>query len=369
MLEQVNDNNIEKMRKSFFKYLIPSMVATVLIGLYIVVDGYFIGNAMGDIGLAAINLVYPIGSILYSFGMMIGIGGAVLMSISLGSNDLENFNKVKVNTFLTLIFGSVILTIILFIFKNNLITLLGAKGEIFDETNNYITIIILASFSQTMSSGCIPMIRNYGKTIHAMSFMATGLIINIILDYFFIYVLRWGMRGAAFATVSAQFVVVILSIYYLFIKKDHRMRIRFSDYDFNTHQLKDRRITVRFFHVFGYDITNGELHTEVDVNYIYGDRYINLNMPHAYFIAELGYYDDNNMFLVLARSNMIYAPRDTMSSIYDEEWLVNEDIVKILKTTPALRESLSSATICELLDLRQNHLSSSSLFKKKEVLL
>ncbi len=233
MLEQVNDNNIEKMRKSFFKYLIPSMVATVLIGLYIVVDGYFIGNAMGDIGLAAINLVYPIGSILYSFGMMIGIGGAVLMSISLGSNDLENFNKVKVNTFLTLIFGSVILTIILFIFKNNLITLLGAKGEIFDETNNYITIIILASFSQTMSSGCIPMIRNYGKTIHAMSFMATGLIINIILDYFFIYVLRWGMRGAAFATVSAQFVVVILSIYYLFIKKDHRMRIRFSDYDFN----------------------------------------------------------------------------------------------------------------------------------------
>lgn len=142
-----------------------------------------------------------------------------------------------------------------------------------------------------------------------------------------------------------------------------------SDYDFNAHQLKDRRITVRFFHVFGYDITNGELHTEVDVNYIYGDRYINLNMPHAYFIAELGYYDDNNMFLVLARSNMIYAPRDTMSSIYDEEWLVNEDIVKILKTTPALRESLSSATICELLDLRQNHLSSSSLFRKKEVLL
>ena len=138
-----------------------------------------------------------------------------------------------------------------------------------------------------------------------------------------------------------------------------------SDDDFNRHQLKTRRITVRFFHVFGYDITNGELHIEMDVNYIYGDRYINLNMPHAYFIAELGYYDDNNMFLVLARSNMIYSPRDTMSSIYDEEWLVNEEIVKILKSTPALRQSLSSATIFELLDLRQNNLSSSSLFKRK----
>ena len=233
MLEQANNElTVEKMQKSFLKYLIPSMVATVLIGLYIVVDGYFIGNAMGDIGLAAINLVYPIGSVLYSFGMMIGIGGAVLMSIALGSNDLSTFNRVKINTFLTLIFGSIILTIILFIFKDKLIVLLGAKGEIFDEANKYITIIILASFSQTMSSGCVPMIRNYGKTIHAMSFMATGLITNIALDYLFIYVLRLGMKGAALATVLAQFVVVILSIYYLFIKKAHRVRISFSDYDF-----------------------------------------------------------------------------------------------------------------------------------------
>ncbi|WP_439897254.1 DUF4912 domain-containing protein [Brachyspira pilosicoli] len=141
-----------------------------------------------------------------------------------------------------------------------------------------------------------------------------------------------------------------------------------SDNDISYHSLKNRRISVRIFHVFGYDITNGEIHREVVVNAIYGDRYINLAMPHAYFIAELGYYDENNRFIVLARSNMIYAPRDSISSNYDEEWMVNEEIIKLLKAPKALRESLSSATIFELIDLRANHLqsSSSSLFRRKE---
>ena len=141
-----------------------------------------------------------------------------------------------------------------------------------------------------------------------------------------------------------------------------------SDYDISYHSLNSRRISVRIFHVFGYDITNGEIHRELDVNAIYGDRYINLAMPHAYFIGELGYYDENNRFIVLARSNMIYAPRDSISNIYDEEWMVNEEIIKLLKSPKALRESLSSATIFELIDLKRTHLagSSSSLFRRKD---
>ena len=140
-----------------------------------------------------------------------------------------------------------------------------------------------------------------------------------------------------------------------------------SDSDISKYSLNGKRISVRIFHVFGYDITNGEMHKEVEVNYIYGDRYINLALPHAYFIGELGFYDENNRFIVLARSNMIYAPRDSISNVYDEEWMVNEEIIKLLKSPESLRKSLSSATIFELIDLRRNHLagSSSSLFLKK----
>ena len=114
-----------------------------------------------------------------------------------------------------------------------------------------------------------------------------------------------------------------------------------SDYDISYHSLNSRRISVRIFH---------------------------LAMPHAYFIGELGYYDENNRFIVLARSNMIYAPRDSISNIYDEEWMVNEEIIRLLKSPKALRESLSSATIFELIDLKRTHLagSSSSLFRRKD---
>ena len=102
-----------------------------------------------------------------------------------------------------------------------------------------------------------------------------------------------------------------------------------SDNDIAYHSLQNKRISVRIFHVFGYDVTNGEIHKEIEVNYIYGDRYVNLAMPHAYFIGELGYYDENNRFIVLARSSMIYAPRDSISNVYDEEWMFNEEIIQL----------------------------------------
>ena len=75
--------NIKTMEKSFFKYIIPAIVSTMLGGLYIVVDGFFVGNSMGDIGLTAINLIYPIGTLINASAVMLGMGGAVIMSIYL----------------------------------------------------------------------------------------------------------------------------------------------------------------------------------------------------------------------------------------------------------------------------------------------
>ena len=80
---------VEEMQKSFFKYIIPAMIGTLLGGLYTVVDGYFVGNTLGDKGLAAINIIYPIGSILFAIGSMIGLGGSVIMSIHLGAGEIE----------------------------------------------------------------------------------------------------------------------------------------------------------------------------------------------------------------------------------------------------------------------------------------
>ncbi|WP_028330381.1 MATE family efflux transporter [Brachyspira alvinipulli] len=223
--------NTKTMEKSFFKYIIPAIVSTMLGGLYIVVDGFFVGNSMGDIGLTAINLIYPIGTLINASAVMLGMGGAVIMSIYLGEGNIDGFNKAKNNTFISLILASIILTVILFLLKNKLIVMLGAKGEVFHHADAYITTIIVGGGLQIISFGSMPIIRNLGKTVHAMSFMGLGLVINIVLDYLFLMVFKLEMFGAALATITAQGIVALISIYYLFIRKKNRTRIKLSDFD------------------------------------------------------------------------------------------------------------------------------------------
>ncbi|WP_300368595.1 MATE family efflux transporter [Brachyspira sp.] len=223
--------NTQNMEKSFFKYVIPAIVSTMLGGLYIVVDGFFIGNSMGDIGLTAINLVYPIGTLLMASAVMLGMGGSVIMSTYLGEGNIEGFNKAKVNTFISLILASIILTVILLLIKDYLVYLLGARDEVFKQADSYITTIIIGGAFQIISFGSMPIIRNCGKTIHAMSFMGVGLITNIFLDYLFLMVFRLEMFGAALATIIAQVLAALIAVYYLFIRKKNRVRIKLSDFD------------------------------------------------------------------------------------------------------------------------------------------
>ena len=77
------------MRKQFYKYVIPSVLAFALSGVYAIVDGFFIGNSVGDIGLAAINIAYPITALIQSIGTGIGIGGSVELSVNIGKNDVK----------------------------------------------------------------------------------------------------------------------------------------------------------------------------------------------------------------------------------------------------------------------------------------
>ncbi|MBW5381354.1 MATE family efflux transporter, partial [Brachyspira hampsonii] len=147
----------------------------------------------------------------------------------LGGGNIKEFNKSKSNTFITLILACIILTTILILLKNKLIYLLGARDNIFKLADEYITVIILGGSFQIISYGSMPIIRNLGKTIHAMAFMGAGLITNIILDYLFLMVFKWGMFGAALATIIAECIVALISLYYLFIRKKYRVKL--SDFD------------------------------------------------------------------------------------------------------------------------------------------
>ncbi|MBW9148447.1 MATE family efflux transporter [Clostridium sp. CM028] len=209
--------------KQFFKFVIPSMLTMLLNGLYTIVDGLFVGHAVGDIGLAGIGLVWPITALLLALGMGIGVGGSVLMSTYRGANDNQRANEARANTFFALLAVSVVVTDFLVIFSPTLVRAIGATGKIYDAAISYIRIIAIGGSMQIIASGLIPLIRNSHKTMQAMIIMGGGLIVNIVLDACFTMVIPMGLAGAALATVLAQAITVVCSIICLWKQKENKI--------------------------------------------------------------------------------------------------------------------------------------------------
>lgn len=199
----------------FWKYVLPSMFSMLLCGFYSIVDGLFVGNSVGDVALAAINIAYPIQVILNASAIGIGIGGSVLMAGYHGQNDLEKGKHALGSTFTLLLSIGLLLPCVLLFFVDGLLAALGAEGVVFVQAKEYIVMILLGGLLPVLGNGLNPLIRNYGKTIVATLIMSSGLITNIILDYVFVFEWRWGLGGAGLATIIAQGVVAFGSLVYL----------------------------------------------------------------------------------------------------------------------------------------------------------
>lgn len=214
-------NQIEK---QFMRFVIPSMLTMLLQGLYIIVDGFFVGQSIGDIGLAAINIAWPIASIIMAIGTGIGTGGAVIMSLSQGKDNEKASNLARGNTLMLLLISSIVLTIAFWFNYEKILSLLGAVGEVHLQAASYTKYIVIGCVFQVFATGLTPLLRNSKKTIEAMIIMIVGLVANIILDAIFIIILDKGIEGAAIATIIAQGITTLLCII-LFVKdKENRIK-------------------------------------------------------------------------------------------------------------------------------------------------
>ena len=129
--------------KTFLKYVIPSVLSFALSGIYAIVDGFFVRHSVGDIGLSAINVAYPVSAILQAAGTGIGIGGAVFYSISMAEKKEERAEDFTAVTLWMLIICSVILTVLTLGFNTPILRLLGAEGELLSLGVEYNTVIAL----------------------------------------------------------------------------------------------------------------------------------------------------------------------------------------------------------------------------------
>lgn len=208
------------MYKKFFHNVLPSMLAFAFSGVYAIVDGWFVGRNIGDAGLAAINIAYPISAIVQALGTGIGMGGAILLSIAIGKSDEEGQKRYMGNALVMLLCASILFTsTFLFIYKPILVAF-GAQGEVMELACQYILFMIGGAIFQMVGTGLLPIVRNYGGALVAMYAMIGGFVLNVVLDWLFMVVLGLGMNGAAAATLMGQAFTVLPSVYYMIVKKD-----------------------------------------------------------------------------------------------------------------------------------------------------
>lgn len=213
----------EKVGKLMGKYAVPCIISLLVGALYNIVDQIFIANAdyLGSYGNAANTVVFPLTVIALGIAVMIGDGCCAFVSISLGEKKTENATRSVGNSVLLCIISSVVLTAIYLIFDDAILTAFGGNvnAETFKLSKEYFFWIALGipfyMFGQAMN----PIIRADGSPKFAMVSTLVGCIINIILDPIFIFGFKWGMMGAAVATVIGQIATAVLAVWYLFRAK------------------------------------------------------------------------------------------------------------------------------------------------------
>ena len=214
----------------FFQYVIPSVLSFALSGVYAIVDGFFIGNSIGDLGLSAVNIAYPIVGVIQALGTGIGMGGAIYYSIYKAEKKEEQAKNFIAGALWVLMISSVLVTILAFLLNGTLLRLLGAGGELLALGEEYIAVIALGASTQVIGTGPVPFIRNQDGSFYAMISMIAGFVSNIILDYLFVWILGQGVSGAAWATVIGQGVTMLTALAWLLRKKQFTLHIPFSKF-------------------------------------------------------------------------------------------------------------------------------------------
>lgn len=190
--------------RAFYACVIPSVLAFALSGVYTIVDGFFVGRSVGDIGLSTINIAYPVVSLLQALGTGIGMGGAVMYTLSLSSGRQDEAGKYLRCTTLLLLAVSAVLTVLLFCTMTPILRLLGAGGEMVTLGVEYLEYIAAGAVFQIFATGVVLIIRNNHGAKFAMGTMIAGFLCNIVLDYLFVWVCEWSVAGAALATIIGQ---------------------------------------------------------------------------------------------------------------------------------------------------------------------
>ena len=208
------------------KYAIPCIISLLVGALYNIVDQIFIANAsyLGSYGNAANTVVFPLTVIALAIAVMIGDGCCAFVSINLGRKQPEKARKSVGNSIVMVIISGLVLCMVYLVFSNRIIAMFGGtvNEETFRYSKEYFFYITLGIPFYMFGQALNPIIRADGSPKFAMASTLTGAVINMILDPVFIFAFKWGMMGAAVATVIGQVATAVLAVWYIVHMKQVR---------------------------------------------------------------------------------------------------------------------------------------------------
>ncbi len=230
-MQQPLDTRTKLLTKSPFPLMIelaiPAVLGMVVVGLYNMMDSIFVGQMVGDVQMGAVSVSYPFTLINAGSAAMIGVGSASVLSRAIGKKDQDTVKKIMGNLVAVVLLMSVVYMAIGMIFTRQLLSLAGASDNILTYAEKYLRIVFAGSLFVNFFQSANMVIRGEGQLKKARTIIASGAILNIILDPIFITILKpygMGIEAAAYAIILSQFIQAAVTLWY-FKKKSPNVKI------------------------------------------------------------------------------------------------------------------------------------------------
>lgn len=217
-IDSTKDLETKKISALLLTYALPSVMSQIIASVYSIVDRVFLGQCVGFLALAGLAITMPIMNIIHAFGSLVGAGSSARMSIVLGRKDERWAEKILGNSMLLTFFFGFLFVVGGYLFMNPILEAFGASQETISYAREYMNIVLPGMFLTTLTFNLTGLIRASGYPNKAMWIMCSGAILNIILDAIFIYKLRWGIAGAAWATTISMAFSSILAVWHFLMK-------------------------------------------------------------------------------------------------------------------------------------------------------
>lgn len=212
---QLNQLGVAPVGALLRKFAIPSIIAMIVGALYNIVDQLFIGNSIGELGNAATNIVFPLTTVCTAIALLLGIGGASAFNLSMGEGKKDKALFYIGNSVSLLVIFGVVLMAVTLIFLNPILIVLGSPDDILPLAKEYLQITAIGFPFLILSTGGTHLVRADGSPNFSMFCNIIAAVINIILDYVFIFICDMGMAGAALATIIGQAVSAVIILVYM----------------------------------------------------------------------------------------------------------------------------------------------------------